>query len=163
MKFEIEFCLLSDYASQTFDGKIVIGGAYPSEITFIDEPQVWPSFFVTVCLRSLEPRYDFAVDLQAPTGVRLFSLTGQHVAEAVTDSARVLLQGQIPPQPFSGPGVYKIVAYDPSGETRSEKSFVVRIGSMVQDRPVVVAQMLAGPLEAKGSETKRGRRKKEGA
>ena len=127
MSFEVEYVLVSDYASQTADGKWIVAGIYPAEIMFSSEPTQLPTFSITLCIKPLMPRFDFIVEFLSPQDQKVFELQAHHEARNVQKTSRVMMQIPMPPVQFTGVGEYRLIVRSPDTAVHIEKIFLLRI------------------------------------
>lgn len=151
MSFEVEYALISDYASQTIDGKCMVAGIYPAEIIFSSEPAQLPAFSVTLCLKPLNPRFDFAVEFLGPSNQRIFELHARHEAQKIRQTSRVMMQIPMPPVPFAGFGEYKLLVRSLDSAVCIQKNFLMRLGpqdthDMLHQAKVEITKLEAGTL-----------------
>jgi hypothetical protein len=141
MSFEVEYVLLSDYASQTADGKWIVAGMYPAEIIFSSEPTQLPTFSITLCLKPLIPQFDFTVEFLSPKGQMVFELQAHHDAENVSPTSRVTMQIPMPPLSFTGAGEYGLIVRSPDSAVRIEKNFSMRVGPLSNQDQIYQAKV----------------------
>ena len=147
-KFKLDSFIISDYASRDGAGKFLIAGGYMGELSFQQTPEFWPPLFILISIQPLFTTFDFCVEFESETGIKLFSIKGNYHSKSLTAAARIALQLQIPVQPFSGPGQYRMKVWDPVGQTSSEAFFVVRVGQQTDEPADLNVEFSPGPILA---------------
>lgn len=128
-KLIVESIMMCEYASQDFQGRGIIAGAFPGVVNFDKEPQKWPQIFMYLVMQPTAEEFSFSVSLRGPEDKNVVTFQGIYKNGSRPDQReRIVFNGQIPPVKFGGPGLYTVEVKESRARVASYE-FTVEVGA----------------------------------
>lgn len=126
--FTVDQILLSDFVSSDPEGKPTLVGIHLPPINYAELPETFPSLFLTIFAQPVSQQFKMGIFLDSPDKRSILRVNVDYSAEEVPDSThRLVLNFQLPPVPFPGPGEYRIRIKDEHNSTVFQQPLLIRI------------------------------------